>query len=318
MYMQFNEQLGFKTPSGIRASIQAIDYYPFHSHKTYIEIICVLSGSYTVHDCAVTYTLNENEIHIFNSTYPHKIEANEENSTLLMIHIDKRKYLDYDNMMIGYFIADSQYKENVLFPEMKLLRFYMAKAYSEYIKPAPSAIELDAIARDIIDLLFEQFHDYAYHKLENGTCLTVRRKYDGRNEDEFYRIYRIADYLEIHFKESVKLTDIAEQEFLSVPYLSKYIKKNIGITFSELVSIIRCDEAERLLATSNHSIEQIASMTGFANRAHLFSNFTKWFSQSPSQHRKSILNDLNDQIKIRYSQYDTETIQTIIDEYLNG
>ena len=151
-----------------------------------------------------------------------------------------------------------------------------------------------------------------YHSNQHG-----KRKYDGRNEDEFYRIYRIADYLEIHFKESVKLTDIAEQEFLSVPYLSKYIKKNIGITFSELVSIIRCDEAERLLATSNHSIEQIASMTGFANRAHLFSNFTKWFSQSPSQHRKSILNDLNGQIKIRYSQYDAETIQTVIDEYLN-
>ena len=38
--MKFNEKLGFKTAAGIRSSIEAIDYYPFHSHETYIEFIC--------------------------------------------------------------------------------------------------------------------------------------------------------------------------------------------------------------------------------------------------------------------------------------
>ena len=317
--MQFDEQLGFKTSAGIRASIQAIDYYPFHSHKTYIEIICVLSGSYTINDCAVVYELSKGEVHIFNSTYPHKIVANEPGSTLLMIHIDKSNYLnDYENLMIGYFVADSPYKDNVILPEMNLLRFYMSKAYQEYMSASPSSIELDALAKSIIKLLFEQFHDYAYYKLESGNYHMIRRKYDGRNEKEFYRIYEIADYVETHFREKLTLTDIAEIQFLSAPYLSKYIKENIGITFSELVSIVRCDEGERLLADTNLPIEQIAARVGFANRAHFFSHFTKWFPESPSQHRKNILRDLGDEVKIKYFEYDEAAVQQILDNYLNG
>lgn len=317
--MKFNEQLGFKTSAGIRASLQAIDYYPFHSHETYIEIICVLQGAITIYDSAVSYRLGKNEIHILNSTDPHKIVSETDDSILLTVHLDKTKYLkNYKNLHLAYFTAHSNDKKNILLPEIKLLRFLMAKTYEEYHKKESSQIELDSLAHQILTLLFEQFHDYAYVKLESGMYNIVRRKYDGRNEEEFYRIYRIADYVESEFKKKLTLADIAEIEFLSVPYLSKYIKNNIGITFSELVSIARCSEAERLLANTNKGVEQIAFEVGFANRAHFFKHFNRWFSQSPSEYRKKILGDLGDHVTIKYRELDKEKAFTILDAYLNA
>lgn len=317
--MKFNEQLGFKTASGLRASLEAIDYYPFHSHESYIEIICVLQGGITLYDSAVCYHLAKDEIHIMNSTDPHKIVSETDGSMILVVHLDKDKYLkNYKNLQVAYFTAHSNDPNNVLLPEMKLLRFLMAKTYDEYNKKEASQIELDSLANQILTLLFEQFHDYAYVKLESGNYNIVRRKYDGRNEDEFYRIYRIADYVETEFKKKLTLSEIAEMEFLSVPYLSKYIKNNIGITFSELVSIARCSEAERLLANTNKGVEQIAFEVGFSNRSHFFTHFNRWFSQSPSEYRKKILSDLGDHVHIEYRKLDKEKALKIVDTYLNA
>lgn len=317
--MKFNEKLGFKTAAGIRSSIEAIDYYPFHSHETYIEFICVLRGAITIYDSAVKYHLKKDEIHIMNSTDPHKIVSDSNDSLLLMIHLDKSKYLEHHkSLQLGYFTAHSNDDKNILLPEIKLLRFLMAKVHIEYNKNEASAIELDRLANQMIDLLFEQFHDYAYVKLASGNYNIVRRKYDGRNENEFYRVYRIADYIELYFNNKLTLQDIAEEEFLSVPYLSKYIKNNIGITFSELVSIARCSEAERLLANTNKSVEQIALDTGFVNRAHLFRHFTRWFSQSPSEYRKKVLKDLGDDVKITYREFDKKEALDILNAYMNA
>lgn len=317
--MKFNEQLGFKTSAGIRASIESIDYYPFHSHHTYIELICVLKGNVTLYDSAVSYELHENEIHIMNSSDPHKIISKSPDNILLTIHIDKTKYSDqFKNLNLAYFVATSHNKDNIYFPEMKLLRFHMAQAYLEYISATASNIQLDYIANQILSLLFDEFHDYAYCILDSGNYNIVRRKYDGRNENEFYRVYRIADYIETNFRQKIQLSEIAENEFLSIPFLSQYIKKNIGITFSQLLSIARCSEAEKLLSTTNKSVEQIACDVGFVGRSHLFKHFTRWFSKSPSEYRKTILADLGEEIKIKYGNLDIETGLTIINKYLNA
>lgn len=321
--MKFNELIGFKTSAGICASLSNTQYYPFHAHENYMEIICVLSGEISIYDSAVNYKLSSGELHIFNSTDPHKIEAFAENTCVLTVHIDKTKYLKRykdrgKNLKLAYFVAHSNQKNSLFASEALLFRFLLAKTYFEYTKEAPSDHVLNDLAHQIIDLCFDQFHDYAYQILESGNYNIVRRKYDGRNYDEFYRIYRIADHIESHFNEKLTLTDIAEKEFLSAPYLSKYIKENIGITFSQLVSIARCSEAERLLANTNKPIEQIACSVGFANRTHLSTHFNRWFSKSPSKYRAMVNADLGDDMKIQYGVLDIEKAHQILHAYLNS
>ena len=303
--MKFNEKIGFKTSAGIQASIESYMYYPFHLHDTYIEIICVLNGSVDIYDSAVCYKLKENEIHILNAKDPHKIISDIPETLLLIVHIDKEVYADiYPKLKLGYFTTYSRDANGYILSEMKYFRFLLASVYLEDIEKTPSEFKLDALTKEIIELLFDEFHDYAYTLSASGGYNIVRRKYDGRDYDEFYRAYRIADYIETYFKDSITLSEIAKDEFLSVPYLSKYIKDNLGVTFSDLLSIARVSEAERLLSLTNKTIEQIALDVGFANRAHLFQHFSKWFSKSPSAYRKEVLNDLGDNVAIQLGNID--------------
>lgn len=315
--MGFKVKKGFKTTAGISAYVQSYKYYPFHSHDTYIEIICVLNGSLTIFDSAVQYHLNEKEVHILNSADPHKLIAATCDTSILVVHIDKTVYNSkYEKLPLGYFTAHSNNANGYILPEMDYLRFLMAEAYLEYRKDSPSSVKLDNIACELIDLLFEEFHDYSYTLLPEGGYNISRRKYDGRDYEEFYRVYRIADYIETYFDKPIKLSDIARNEFLSVPYMSKYIKQNIGVSFNDLLSIARVSEAERLLNTTNKPIDQIASEVGFSSRSHLFKHFARWFSKSPSAHRKEILEDMGNDSSIQLGLLDQEKALAVIYSFL--
>lgn len=315
----FNELIGFKTNARVRASVESIVNYPFHLHKNCVEIICVLNGNLNVFDSAVNYHLSEHEVYIFNSGDPHKILSYDPTSIILSVQFDKENYTQYfKNLKLAYFVTHSLDHEDVYFAEIKYLRFLMARLYTEYTSEKPSDFTLEETTKELIQLLFDHYHYYAYRKLEPGGYNIVSRKNEGQNEEEFLRIYRIADYIETNSKEKVSLSEIAKNEFLSTSYLSKYIKENIGITFSELLSIVRCSEAERQLALTNKSIEEIASSTGFANRSHFSTQFEKWFSKSPSVYRKTILSDLGNDKKIKYQPYNREFAIQRINDYLNG
>lgn len=317
--MEFNEIAGFKSEAGVRAVLQNIKYYPFHFHSDYLEIVCLLDGHATVHVSTERYVMEPKSIHIFNSKEPHKIVSESaEGSTLLIIHIDKSKYMDaYEHVDLAYFSAAAVKRQATDFPEYKLLRFKMAQVFFEYRKEKPSDFQLRALALEIIDLLYSQFHDYKYVKNEYGSYNVVRRKYDGRDRDEFLRVYRIADYIEANYYKKITLNDIAVKVHLSVPFLSKYIKENIGVTFSELLPITRCSEAARLLANTEKSIDDIASIVGYTSRSHLFKHFVKCFGISPSKYRKNVLQDIGDAARVDLLDVDEKMCIDRITKFLN-
>jgi len=315
----FNELICFKTSVGIHAEVSGISYYPIHSHTESTEILCVLKGTVTVYDAAIKYTMSPNAVHIFNSGDPHRIVSNDPESSVLIIQFDKNHFTKYfSKIKLAYFVAHATDSAMAHRAEMKYLRFLMAKLYAEYTKPNPSEMVLNEDTKALIELLFKYFHDYSYQVDSSKGYAVVRRRNIGQDEDDFNKVYRIADYIESNFSEKLTLTDIAKQEFLSSAYLSRYIKENIGVTFSELLSITRCSEAERLLAATNKSIDQIATEVGFSNRGHLHNQFQKWYATSPSAYRKSVLDDFTKENNIKYHPIDKDSENQAIQALLNG
>lgn len=315
----FNEMLAFKTPARVRAEISGISHYHIHSHKDCTEILCVLHGHVTAYDFAISYELGPGEIHIFNSNDPHKITSKDPDSIVLLIQIDKNRYLDsFSQLKTGYFVThmiDSQWAN---YSEVRYLRFLLGKLYFEYIKIQPSDVALEETTKELIQLLYDYFHDYAYYTLDGNGYMIIRRRNEGQPEEEYLRIYRIADFIESTVGQKITLDEVAEKEFLNKTYLSSIIKKNIGVTFSELVSIARCSEVERLLASSSHSIDQIATDVGFANRGHLTKQFQKWYGVTPSQYRKQVLNDYKSKNVVNYHPFDKDYAESIVRAYMNG
>ena len=72
------------------------------------------------------------------------------------------------------------------------------------------------------------------------------------------------DYMYENYERKLTLSEIAENEKLSIYYLSHIIKEATGLSFQDLLSYIRVEESERLLLESGKKIGAIAEEMGFS------------------------------------------------------
>ena len=98
------------------------------------------------------------------------------------------------------------------------------------------------------------------------------------------RMIEILNYIQANYID-VTLDDLSEKFFLSKPYISKYIKEKLGMTFGELVKKIRMKKAKALLKSSNMTVENIALTVGYQNVEHFNRMFKKTYNMTPIQFR---------------------------------
>ena len=118
-------------------------------------------------------------------------------------------------------------------PEQKsgLNRIRQMLAEMVELKQKGEAYELDMGIRmlAVFSMLIKQFKSS-----ETGGAM---------NEKYMERMLRIINYIDEHYNEPITLQSIAKQEFLSVPYLSKFFSENIGLNFQSYLTSIRLKNA---------------------------------------------------------------------------
>lgn len=99
------------------------------------------------------------------------------------------------------------------------------------------------------------------------------------------RLSYICDYIDKHYTESIKLTEMADMVGLSDTYLSKLFKQKKGIGFNQYVNHIRLEQCKNDLIDTNESITQIAYKHGFSNSNALLKYFKAETTYTPSNYR---------------------------------
>ena len=315
--MQYIEKIGYKTSAGIKAKVESMEYYPFHLHDDAIEIICVLNGIVKISDSAASYTLKYGDVHIFNKNDPHKIESDDPDNILLTIQIDCPHYMrHFDELDDAYFICDTYAERDLYAVDIKHLRFQLARIYREY-SGHYSDILLEDMAKELLLLLLSQFRQYVYKSDENRAANIVRLQNIDHIYKNYERMYRIVDFVYTNFRKKLYLKDIAEREFLSEEHISRDLKETLGLSFTQLISLTRCEEAARQLSSTKRTVDQIAEDVGFANRKHLATQFKRWYQQTPSEYRTSILKDLSSDSKVKLRPFDYDYANVLLDMYLD-
>ncbi|MCR5035074.1 MAG: AraC family transcriptional regulator [Clostridia bacterium] len=325
--MLFNDFIGFKYDCRVKATLENIICYPFHTHNNILEAICVIDGSYRISNGALEHDLSYGDVYFFNAPDTHKIERTSETGILLTIHIDlsyfKETFSDYDGTgqyditKTTYFICDSFYRGNIYSESIRHLRFLMAKIYMIYSDPSASSHDLEDIANEFLTHILDYYQNYIYIKQDNGKYAIVQNKTNTGKGLQDDRFYRITEYLIDNSTKKITLKEIADREYLSPNYLSSCFKKGKGLSISELLSVIRCEHAETLLGMTSKNLDEIASKTGLSNRSHLTNQFKKWFGKTPSQYRKELNEDLFSE-NTRFESFDYDFAMRIINSYLDG
>ena len=121
------------------------------------------------------------------------------------------------------------------------------------------------------------------HALMRTLTLYLSRKYAetylGNNKDAPLAT-QIRLYIETH-SDNVTLGDLAGHFGYHPNYISSYLHKKTGRTFSEILLEKRMEKARLLLENTELTIEVIADMLGYSNASNFYKAFHSYFHTSP-------------------------------------
>lgn len=95
--------------------------------------------------------------------------------------------------------------------------------------------------------------------------------------------------LNIHYSQEITLNDLAEELNLAPEYVSRLLKKELGMGFKEYLTKLRLDHACVLLRTTKKSMLEISETCGFPSVKSFNSYFRTNFGMTPSSWRKDRL-----------------------------
>jgi AraC family transcriptional regulator, melibiose operon regulatory protein len=103
------------------------------------------------------------------------------------------------------------------------------------------------------------------------------------------RFERMATLVATHYLEPLTIDDIAEAVRMAPAYAMRVFRKFSGMTLHEFLMHHRVSHAQRLLATTDGTIDHIAAESGFGSPARFYACFRKLVGQSPSAYRRSFV-----------------------------
>ena len=96
---------------------------------------------------------------------------------------------------------------------------------------------------------------------------------------------QVTRYLEEHFREPIRLSEVARRFGVTPQHLSTTLHRDLGTTFSEYLQSIRLEEATRLLLTTDKTVTAISEESGFPNLRALNQAFQKKHGCTPRRFR---------------------------------
>lgn len=96
------------------------------------------------------------------------------------------------------------------------------------------------------------------------------------------------DYIAEHYRQKLKLADVAEKTYVSQWHLSKLLNRYTGKSFSEILNHVRIEKAKELLNDPSLRIGDIAEEVGFLDVAHFSRVFKKQVGISANEYRNSL------------------------------
>lgn len=109
---------------------------------------------------------------------------------------------------------------------------------------------------------------------------------EGAEEIREAKIQQAAKFICDRYSQNITLRDAAESVYMSETYFSKKFKKVTGLNFSEYLTSIRLQQADKLLLETNLSVADVADRCGFCDANYFGDVFRKAKGISPLKYRK--------------------------------
>jgi two-component system, response regulator YesN len=100
-------------------------------------------------------------------------------------------------------------------------------------------------------------------------------------------MYKVQEYINLHYREKINLGDVADYVFLSKSYLSKIFKDEMKCNLTNYINKLRVEKSKTFLLRNNVSLVDIANSVGFDDQSYFTKVFKKVTGISPGKYRET-------------------------------
>lgn len=240
-----------------------------HWH-TSIEIFAVMEGSLDFFVNKEEYPLKAGEQIIINSNELHSIHALEKNKTVVL----QIPLKQFENYFTAQRYIRFRGQEELVDKKLASLLRKLYHVYSE--RKIGYEFRTISIFYEIMYILVKDYR------------VTETREKDIRHSRRLDALSKITTYMREHYREELKLSDVAATFGYSDAYLSRMFQKYAKINYKTYLQDIRMAYAYRDLLNTDHTISQIALDNGFCSSRGFSGEFQKRYGVLPSEMRKQI------------------------------
>ena len=292
----------------INIKLVEVDEYPIVWNDS-IEIVFVLKGKIKVGIDFEVNVLDERQIEIINPNEAYWVKKISDENLVLVLNIDPEFFEKYYKDAKDIFFYTDSSDNSQEGDKYRVLRRYIATIL----------FEIESKLDDYEDVVEEIVLKLMYHLLNEFHYLYYEGENLEEDEEELQRYHRVVKYISNNYMNKVSLQEIAEKEFLSLPYLSQKIKETLGYGFNDYLNQIRVEESIKLLLDTDRSISDIAEEVGFSHLRYYSKHFKNHYKITPLQYRKKYkLNPKLLEKKKKILEVNREGAIPYIVEYLEG
>ena len=251
-----------------------------HYHQN-PELFYVLTGELNVQIDDTKYPLRKGDILLINANKRHLMIGSED---LLgaRFEIDFHLLAEEMGTMQLMFWCNTVADKNAAYDDLRKILERILERYFE--RDQKGALYLNSLCYEALYILTSNFMIQA-----DDTRIHMEDSQDR------IRIRQIQNYIQANYQSQISLNDLAERLYLSNAYLSKYVKKHLGLTFMEYLNNVRLFHAVDELLYTNKNITRIALDNGFPTSAAFTKAFRDIHGEAPSEYRKKMKYEITTQ-----------------------
>ena len=103
---------------------------------------------------------------------------------------------------------------------------------------------------------------------------------------DIQRMMRLDTVIASSYMKKLSMKEIADELYISSRQLDRIVRKRYGKTLHKVIMETRLRSAERMLMTTNMTVQEIGSEVGFSSNAGFYREFSRLYGTTPAEYRK--------------------------------
>lgn len=177
---------------------------------------------------------------------------------------------------------------------------------------------ISSLKKEFVD--FKKGHFYAnqmiYIKIMELAILFEKLASSDKKKLKNSNKIEIFHYMWSHLDQKLTLNTLANTFYISKSNISKYIKEETGLSFTDLLSLMKLTKLMGYLNFSEKSLEELSVILGFKDASHLSKFFKSKTGLNSKQYKSSYHTIETDDSEVNFDKME-KIINYIVDNYYN-